>query len=59
MTKDKYSEIHICGSIIKSSECEKVLGIKIDSELQFWWSYLRSMEEKPNRKLRVSALATP
>ena len=35
MTKDKYSEIHICGSIIKSSECEKVLGIKIDSELQF------------------------
>ena len=58
-TKDKYSEIHLGGSIIKSSECVKALSIKIDSELQFWWSYLRSMQEKANRKLRVSALATP
>ena len=31
MTKDKSSEIHIGESIIKSSDCEKLLGIKIDS----------------------------
>ena len=35
MTKDKYSEIHIGESIVKSSGCEKVLGIKIDSNLHF------------------------
>ena len=31
MTKDKSSEIHVGESIIKSSDCEKLLGIKIDS----------------------------
>ena len=35
MTKDKSSEIHIGESAVKSSGCEKVLGIKIDSKLQF------------------------
>ena len=35
ITKDKSSEIHICESIIKSSDCEKLLGIKIDSKLHF------------------------
>ena len=29
--KDKSSEIHVGESIIKSSDCEKLLGIKIDS----------------------------
>ena len=33
MTKDKSSEIHIRKSIVKSSGCEKVPGIKIDSKL--------------------------
>ena len=33
MTKDKSSEIHIGESIVKSSYCEKVLGIKTDSKL--------------------------
>ena len=33
MTKDKSSEIHIGEFIIKISNCEKLLGIKIDSKL--------------------------
>ena len=33
MTKDKYSEIHIGEIIIKSGDCEKQLGVKINSEL--------------------------
>ena len=35
ITKDKSSEIHIGESIIKSSDCEKLLRIKIDSKLHF------------------------
>ena len=35
ITKDKSSEIHIGKSIIKSSDCEKLLGIKIDPKLHF------------------------
>ena len=35
MTKDKSSEIHMGESIVKRSGCEKVLGIKFDSELHF------------------------
>ena len=35
MTKDKSSEIHIGKSIMKSSDCEKLLCIKIDSKLHF------------------------
>ena len=41
INKDKSSEIHISESIIKNSDCEKLLDIKIDSKLQFWWSRLR------------------
>ena len=41
--QDKYSEIYIGEFIIKSSDCEKLLGIKIHSKLHFWWSCLRSM----------------
>ena len=35
ITKDKSSEIHIGESIIKSSDFEKLLGIKIYSKLHF------------------------
>ena len=55
MTKYKSSEIHIGESIIKSSGCEKVLGIKIDSKLIFD----EDLCNKANRKLRALALATP
>ena len=40
MTKDKSSEIHV--SVIKSSDCEKLLGIKIYSKIHFWLSCLTS-----------------
>ena len=35
MTKGKSSKIHIGESIIKSSDCEKLLGFKIYSKLHF------------------------
>ena len=35
MTEDKSSEIHVGESIIKSSDFEKILGIRIDSKLHF------------------------
>ena len=35
ITKDKSSEIHIGESIIKRSDCEKLVDIKIDSKLHF------------------------
>ena len=35
MTKDESSEIHIDESTVKSSGCERVLGIKIDLKLDF------------------------
>ena len=43
MNEQKSWEIHIDETIVKSSDCEKVLVIKIDSKLHFWWSYLGSM----------------
>ena len=35
MTKDRFSEIHIGEVIIKSGDCEKPLGVKIDLKLHF------------------------
>ena len=35
LSKDESSEIHIGDSIIESSTCKKLLGIKIDSKLRF------------------------
>ena len=35
MTKDKSLEISIGESIVKSSDCKKLLGIKFDSKLHF------------------------
>ena len=33
--QDKSSEIHIGESMLKSSDCEKLQGMKIDSKLHF------------------------
>ena len=52
MTEDKSSEIHTGEIIVASGYCEKLLGVKIDSKLHFWWSC-----KKANRKL--GALAAP
>ena len=35
MTYDKSSEIHIGESVIRISDSEKLLGLKIDSKLHF------------------------
>ena len=58
MNKDKSSEIHIGGSVIKSSDCEKLLGIKIDSELLFN-DQVQDLYKKAERKLRTLGRATP
>ena len=58
LRKDDTSEIHIGDSIIKSSTCEKLLGIKIDSKLHFD-DHVQDLCNKGNRKLRALAQATP
>ena len=59
LSKDESSEIHIGDSIIESSTCEKLLGIKIDSKLRFD-DHLQDLCNKSNRKLRrILARATP
>ena len=50
MNKDKSSEIHIGGSVIKRSDCEKLLGIKIDSKLLFN-DQVQDLYKKAERKL--------
>ena len=42
--KNKSSEIHIIESIIKSSDCEKLLGNKIVSNLHFDYHVKRLTE---------------
>ena len=58
LSKDESSEIHIGDSIIESSTCEKLLGIKIDSKLRFD-DHIQDLCNKANRKLRALARATP
>ena len=58
LSKDESSEIHIGDSIIESSTCEKLLGIKIDSKLRFD-DHIQDLCNKANRKLRALAPATP
>ena len=58
LSKDESSEIHIGDSIIKSSTCEKLLGIKIDSKLRFD-DHIQDLCNKANRKLRALARVTP
>ena len=50
LSKDESSEIHIGDSIIESSTCEKLLGIKIDSKLRFD-DHIQDLCNKANRKL--------
>ena len=58
LSKDGSSEIHIGDSIIESSTCKKILGIKIDSKLRFD-DHLRDLCNKATRKLGTLARATP
>ena len=50
LSKDESSKIHIGDSIIKSSTCEKILGIKIDLKLHFN-DHIQDLCNKANRKL--------
>ena len=58
LSKDKSSEIHIGDSVVESSTCKKLLGIKIDSKLCFD-DHIQDLCNKPNRALQALALATP
>ena len=58
LSKDESSEVHIGDSIIESSNCEKLLGIKIDSKLLFD-DHIQDLCNKANRKLRALARTTP
>ena len=58
LSKDESSEIQKGDSIIGSSTCEKLLGIKIDSKLRFD-DHIQNLCNKANRKLRALARATP
>ena len=57
MRKDKSAEIHIGETIIKISDFEKLLGIKIDSKLHFD-DHVQYLCQKANMKLRALARAT-
>ena len=52
LSKYEPSEIHIGDSLIESSICEKLLGIKIYSKLRFDY-HIQDLCNKANRKLRA------
>ena len=58
LSKDESSEILTEDSIIESSTCEKLFGIKTDSKLRFD-DHIQALCNKANRKLRALARATP
>ena len=58
LSEDESSEFHIGDSIIKSSTCEKLIAIKIDSKLCFD-GHIQDLCNKAHRKSRVLARATP
>ena len=52
------SEIKIGNSLIKNSNCEKLLGVKIDTKLTFD-DHIKDMCRKANNKLCVLGSVTP
>ena len=52
LSKNEPSEIHIVDSLIESSICEKLLGIKIYSKLRFD-DHIQDLCNKANRQLRA------
>ena len=58
LSKHESSEIHIGDAVIESSNCEKLLDIKIDSKLRFD-DHNQDLCNRANRKLRALARATP
>ena len=58
VSTDEPIEIRVGASLIKSSTCEKLLGIKIDNKLNFD-THVKGLCTKANNKLRALARATP
>ena len=58
VSTDQPIEIRVGESLIKSSTCEKLLGIKIDNKLNFD-THVKGLCTKANNKVRALARATP
>ena len=58
VSADEPKEIWVGESLIKSSTCEKLLGVKIDNKLNFD-THVKGLCKKANNKLRALARATP
>ena len=57
VSTDEPIEIRVGEYLIKSSTCEKLLGVKIDKKLNFD-TYVKDLCKKANNKLRALARAT-
>ena len=51
-------DFQLGGSLIERSDCEKMLGVKIDYKRNFD-EYVKTLRSKANNKLTASARATP
>ena len=58
VSTDEPIEIRVGESLIKSSTCEKLLGVKIYNKLNFD-THVKGLCKKANNKLRALARATP
>ena len=58
MSTNNNPEIQVGDSLIKASDCEKLLGLKIDYKLNFD-NHVNSLCKKASNKLRALATATP
>ena len=58
VSTDQPIEIRVGKSLIKSSTCEELLGIKIDNKLSFD-THVKGLCTKANNKLRALTRATP
>ena len=58
MSTESAPELQIGDSLIKTSSCEKLLGVKIYYKLTFD-EHVKSSFNKANNKLRALARATP
>ena len=55
MSTDQSVNFQLCSSLIEKSDCEKMLGVKIDCKHNFD----ETLYSKANNKMRALAKATP
>ena len=58
MSTNNTPELNVGDSLIKTSTCEKLLGVKIDYKLTFD-NHVANLSKKANNKLRALSRATP